>query len=114
MEKRGRYLDFRMFEGPESPEVEEEWNRFYNTEHAPVVVKYRSGVIRAYRYVAVEREEGAPKYITIYEMETSDAMSREKSTEGYEKALHTPWYKKMLPHFRRTGHGVYRQIYPEE
>ncbi len=101
-----------MFEGPKDSEVEEEWNRFYNEEHAPIVVKYRKDVIRAYRYVAIERNGEAPKYLTLYEMEVPDAMSRE--TEQGKKALDTDWYRKMQPHFRRTGVGTYKQIYPEE
>lgn len=118
--KKGKYLQVFMFEGPEDPEVEEEWNRFYNKEHAPVIVKYVPGVIRAYRYVAIERGERAPKYITIYEMETPEALSRRterlsSKSKEFEKAFHTDWYKKMQQHFRSLfGSSVYRQIYPEE
>ena len=114
VKKRGKYLNIRMFEGPKDLDIEEEWNRFYNVEHAPAVVHYRDEVIRAYRYVAIEQEGEAPKYITIYELGTPDAMSYEKRTEEGEKALLTEWYRKMKPHFRRKGFGTYKQIYPEE
>jgi len=109
MAKRGKYLQIRLFDGPEDPKIEEEWNRFYDIEHAPLVVKNSPGVIRAYRYVAVEKEGTAPKYITVYEMENPDAMNSKK----IEKIIQTEWYKKMQLHFRRTGLGTYKQIYPE-
>ncbi|MFH0897703.1 MAG: hypothetical protein V1850_06635 [Candidatus Bathyarchaeota archaeon] len=110
MAKKGKYLQIRLFEGPENSKIDEEWNRFYNTEHAPLVVKNSPRVIRAYRYVAIEKEGVAPKYITIYEMENPGAMSDKK----IEKIIHTDWYQKMQPHFRRTGVGTYKQIYPED
>ena len=110
MEKKGRYLRVHMFEGPEDPDVEEEWNRLYNAEHVPLVVKNRPKVIRAYRYVAVERDGVAPKYLTVYELETPVRATPPE----VEKIIRTHWSTKMQPNCRDTGHGVYRQIYPEE
>jgi hypothetical protein len=114
MEKKGKYIQLYMFEAPENQEMEEDWNENYNMEHIPLVLKFRSGVIRAYRYAAIEREGEAPKYMTLYEMEIPDAMSREKRPKELEKALNKDWYRKVQQHYRGTGRGSYKQIYPEE
>ena len=108
------YIYFQ--EGPEDPELEEEWNRFYNTQHAPIEVRGRSQVIRAYRYVALEKKGVAPKYLTIYEMETADGLSKEDETKELEQAHDTEWFRKIggYTKLRGTGQGNYMQIYPEE
>ena len=117
MERKGKYLRVYMFEGPEDLVMEEEWNKYYNKEHAPIVVKHTPEVIRAYRYVAIKKEGNVPKYLTIYEMRTPDAMSSEKTAKERQKALDTEWFRKIGETWKRgrnIGRGDYKQIYPEE
>ena len=99
-----------MFEGPDNPEVEQDWNKLYTAEHVPLVLENRSEVIRVYRYVAIEREGEAPKYLTIYELKTPIR----SITLEVEQQIRNHRSMKMQPHSRDTGHGVYRQIYPED
>ncbi len=117
MESKGRYLRVYMFEGPEDKAAEKEWNTYYNGEHAPIVVKNTPDVVMAYRYVAIRREGNVPKYLTVYEMRTPDAMSDEKTAKKRQKALDTEWFRKMGKTWkqgRNLGRGDYKQIYPEE
>ena len=117
MARKGKFMRVYMFEGPEDKAMEKEWNNYYNKEHAPIVVKHAPNVIRAYRYVAMERDGKAPKYLTIYEMSTPDAMSDEKSVKERHKALDTEWFRRIgetWKQSRNIGYGDYKQIYPEE
>ena len=116
MERKGKFLRVYMFEGPDDPVMEEDWNEYYNKEHAPIVVKNTPEVIRAYRYVAIKKEGNVPKYLTIYEMRTHDAMSDESTAEERHKALNTEWFRKIRETWkqgRNLGRGDYKQIYPE-
>jgi hypothetical protein len=110
MEKRGKYLRVYLFDGPDDPKVEEEWNKIYDAEHVPLVVHHRSEVIRGYRYVALEREGNAPKYLTVYEL---DSPEQTITPEGAEQ-IRTHHITRLTMPSRGTGRGVYRQIYPEE
>ena len=47
------------------PEVEEEFNEWYNTEHIPALIKVE-GAISGQRYVS---EDGPLKYMAIYEVD---------------------------------------------
>lgn len=117
MERKGKYLRVYMFEGPVDPGMEKEWNKYYNEEHAPIVVKHTPEVIRAYRYVAIEREGNVPKYLTIYEMRTPDAMSDAKTARERHRALDTERFRKIGETWKKSrnvGRGDYKQIYPEE
>ncbi len=55
------------------PQVEDQWNRWYDEEHLPEIVAcpgFRSGQ----RYVATEAD-GARAYVTIYELDGPEALA---------------------------------------
>ena len=63
------------------PELEEEWNTWYNEKHVPQVIKFK-GFKRATRYkiaYGILGDEGKyPNYLTVYEFENRQA------AEAYE------------------------------
>ena len=88
-----------------APEAEAEFNEWYNKEHVPQIVGI-AGVLSGRRYQATE---GKPKYIAIYEMADEKVWSGKEFTEVRENP--TQWSKKMIPLFRNTQIGVFRQIF---
>ena len=59
----------------EDPAREGELNVWYDNVHLPEVCR-APGVKRASRYEIVERSEGYPDYLTIYELETDDGLQK--------------------------------------
>ena len=94
------------------PEIEAEWNHWYDTRHIAERLKI-PGFSSVRRFVAME---GEPKYLTVYELaDVSVLMSedylklrdRESSLPPSSFEIQTP----KLPNFAR---GLYEQIYPEK
>ncbi len=85
-----------------SPEMEEEFDRWYNEEHIPLLLKV-PGVLWAKR--GKNTGEGQ-KYIAIYEHETADV----QKTEAYRRALETEWAKKIRPHLRNFMREIYENL----
>lgn len=86
-------------------EYEAEFNAWYNQEHIPQLL----GVPRfltARRYQAVE---GKPKYIALYELTDENVLKGDAFRAVRESP--TPWSKRMMPQFRNTQRGVFRQIF---
>jgi len=88
-----------------APEIEEEFNAWYDTEHVPerlIVPGFLSGL----RFTAVE---GLPKYLALYDLTGEDVLK----TDTYLKLLKpgTPWTRRITPNFRNTSRCVYRQIF---
>lgn len=85
------------------PEWEEDFNRWYDEEHVPALLKvpgYRSGT----RWVAVE---GEPKYMAFWEIDSMEAyLSKE-----HDEAVNTPWTERGAPH-RTIQMSFYEQIFP--
>lgn len=52
-----------------APAVEKEWNQWYDQVHLPEILRV-PGFLSGRRYRAVE---GAPKYMTLYELESVQA-----------------------------------------
>ena len=67
-------------------------------------------MIKAFLYVAIEREGNAPKYLTVYEL---DSPEQTITPEGAEQ-IRTHHRIRLTMPSRSTGRGVYRQIYPKE
>jgi antibiotic biosynthesis monooxygenase (ABM) superfamily enzyme len=88
-----------------APEAEAEFNEWYNKEHVLQIVGI-PGVLSGRRF---EAAEGKPKYIAIYEMADEKVWNGDAFKEVREKP--TQWSKKMLPLFRNTQIGVFRQIF---
>ena len=83
-------------------EVEEDWNRWYNTIYVPNYEKV-PGVIRGRRYRAVS---GTPTYLTMYEFE-HPRVSESAAWEQQRDA--TPINERMRRHMRHApgSPGVY-------
>ena len=75
-----------------APEMEEEFNRWYDEEHVPNLLAV-PGVISGKR--AVNTGDG-PKYIAIYEHENINV----RQTEAYRKAVNTEWTRKIDPYLK--------------
>ena len=87
------------------PEVEAEFNEWYDKEHVPerlAVPGFLSGI----RYTAVE---GEPKYLALYELDDENVLK----SDAYMKVSKspTPWTQKIVKHFRNMARREYRQIF---
>jgi hypothetical protein len=85
-----------------APEVEAEFNEWYNTEHIPQLASV-PGVIMARRFrgtVSLQPtglSRGANrKYVALYHLESPDI----QATPAWKNAANTPWTEKLRPHFR--------------
>ncbi|EED80752.1 predicted protein [Postia placenta Mad-698-R] len=79
------------------PEFEEEFNKWYDEEHIPLLAKVR-GWIRSRRFrlkdwghMGVEVTKEPPKYFAVHEWATLDGTR----SEEYRAALESPWTKRM-------------------
>ncbi len=84
------------------PEVEEEFNRWYDQEHIPNLLAV-PGILWAKR--AINTGKG-PKYIAVYEHESIDV----QHTEAYKKAVNTDWTRKLTPYFLKMERDVYELL----
>ena len=83
------------------PEMEDEFNRWYNEEHLPGLLKV-PGVLWAKRGI----NAGSPKYIAVYEHENMDV----QRSEAYRKATQTEWTRKIEPHLFNKERNVYELL----
>jgi hypothetical protein len=88
-----------------APEVEAEFNEWYNSEHIPQLMGV-PGFLSGRRYQAVD---GKPKYLAIYELTDGDVLKSDAFRQVRENP--TTWTKKMLPQFRNTQRGIFEQIF---
>ncbi|MDF3319941.1 SDR family oxidoreductase [Rhodococcus sp. C3V] len=90
-------------QGDIDPANEEEFNRWFDTEHLPERANC-PGFLSARRFQAVD---GAPKYLAIYEAENLGVLD----TDDY-RAMKTPsdWQKKIAPHLTQSSRRVYTEI----
>ena len=88
-DKKGRGLLMVYTDVP--PEVEDEFNRWYNEEHIPERLAI-PGVLNAARYVALQ---GGPKHLACYELTEPEAWS----SPEWQKWLTNPteWSRRMSP-----------------
>ena len=75
-----------------APEVEAEFNEWYDTEHIPQLSAV-PGVIMARRFRATSANR---KYVALYHLESPEV----QATQAWKNAANTPWTEKMRPHFR--------------
>ncbi len=61
------------------PEIEEEWNRWYNETHAPMLFAFPK-MKKATRYKRIGGDETLPRYLAVYEFED------EKDVDEYMKS----------------------------
>jgi hypothetical protein len=82
-----------------APEMEEEFNRWYNEEHIPLLLRV-PGVLWAKRGVNVGEGQ---KYIAVYEHESVEV----QKTPAYQNALETDWTHKIRPYLRNFNREIY-------
>ncbi len=86
------------------PEVEDDFNRVYDEEHVPGILKV-PGVLAARRYET--STEGQPKYLALYEVEDPDL----PSSPAFRKAADSGvWPTQIRPHTKNRRHIVYKLI----
>lgn len=85
-----------------TPEMEEEFNRWYNEEHLPLLLNV-PGVLSGKR--AVNTGSGL-KYIAVYEHEHLDV----QKTPAYQAVLQTEWAQKIRPHMLNLTREVYEAL----
>jgi len=88
-----------------APEAEAEFNQWYDTEHLPQLLSV-PGFLAGRRYQAVE---GAPRYITIYDLVDADVYRSAAFLKIRESP--TPWTKKMIPQLRDLRRAAFRRIF---
>jgi hypothetical protein len=74
------------------PEIEDEYNAWYNEEHIPALLQV-PGVLAARRFGIVG---GTHRHLAIYHL----AGPQVESSQAWKDAVATPWTAKMRPHFR--------------
>ena len=84
-----------------APEVEEAFNRWYDTVHVPALLRC-PGWLSARRYVVLD---GGPKYMAIYEIAGAWAYE----TEEFER---TRGFGEFEEHIRNFSRMRCAQIYP--
>lgn len=106
--KKGRGLLMVFTDVP--PEVEDEYNKWYNEEHIPERLSI-PGVLSAARYEALQ---GGPKHLAAYELDNPETYN----TDIWQRLLANPteWSKKMSPTVVATKfiRNLYRMIYPDD
>lgn len=92
-----------------SPDVEDEFNRWYDQEHIPERLSI-PGVLSAARYVALG---GGPKYLACYELSGPEAWHSPEWQHWLTNP--TEWSQRMSPSVVATTYirNLYRLIYPE-
>lgn len=75
-----------------NPEVEDEFNKWYNEEHIPML-SVVSGVWCARRFRATD---SPLKYVALYHVAAPEVVS----SDEWKKAANTPWTERMRPHMR--------------
>jgi hypothetical protein len=90
------------------PQVEEEFNAWYDTQHLPQLLEI-PGFLDAARYVAVK---GGPKYLAAYELESADVLQRPEFVDRQRP----PWDRRMSPTVvgKNFARIVGQQIYPPD
>ena len=88
-----------------APEFEAEFNQWYDTEHVPQLLGV-PGFLNAWRYQAVE---GKPKYLAIYELADENVLKGDAFRQVRDNP--TQWSRKIIPQFRNTQVGGFRQIF---
>jgi hypothetical protein len=88
------------------PEIEADFNDWYNREHLPDRILRMPGFVRGRRYVSVSRNAsaGAPKYLTYYDLQdTTFMLSDAHSALRRQRPVRDRWF---VPKFINTIKGI--------
>ena len=93
------------------PEIETDWNNWYDTKHIPDRLNVESGFLSARRFVAIE---GEPKYLTLYDLASIDALRSKAYLELRDREASLPKgsFEAMTHRLPNYSLGLYKQIYP--
>jgi hypothetical protein len=81
-----------MFAMNVPPEVEAEYNTWFNDEHIPALSAV-TGCLCARRF---KMAGGTHRYLAVYHLSSPEV----QASDAWKKAAGTPWTAKMRPHFR--------------
>jgi hypothetical protein len=88
-------------------EHEAAFNRIYDTEHVPEILKV-PGVRACSRYVVeTTNREGMPRYLAVYELDSPDVVNSPAWRDASEKG---DWAPKIRPHTINRSHTIMRRI----
>ncbi len=92
------------------PELEAEWNRWYETQHIPSRLRM-PGFLSARRYVAIE---GKPKYLTLYDLASAEALKSDAYQKLKEKESNLPpdSFEALVPKFPNLRADLYERVDP--
>jgi hypothetical protein len=100
-----RYLYLVMMDV--EPEKEADFNRVYDTEHIPALLRV-PGVLSATRYRTAT--DGVPRYAALYEIENPDV----PQSEAFQRAANSgEWPVGIRPHTHNHKRIVYTRIEPK-
>jgi len=87
-----------------SPELEKEFNDWYDTEHVPLLMRV-PGWMASRRFIRIQGN--APKYLALYELESPAVLDRSE----HEATHKTEWYRRLRPHFENFSALLYERLY---
>jgi hypothetical protein len=82
-----------------APEIEDEFNAWYSTEHLPRLAAIR-GVMCARRFRAID---GSSRYVAVYHLESAET----HRCPEWQSANATPWTQRLRPLFLRPQSFVF-------
>ena len=92
-----------------TPDQEEAFNRWYNTEHAPEVLRFQ-GAVMARRYKAIMGEDQY-QYLALYEFENEEAFQRFREG-GYLAMLKKHYDEQPFGQISKRAPSAYVQVWP--
>ncbi len=87
-------------------ELDDEFNRIYNTEHVPFIAKV-PGVLGVQRYVLERPNAGVQRYATVYRVDSPDLP---QTPEWKAASAQGEWASKIRPHTSNAKLSMFRAI----
>ncbi|MCH2501340.1 MAG: hypothetical protein MK126_00670 [Dehalococcoidia bacterium] len=101
----GEYAYLVMMDIP--AELEDEFNRVYDTQHVPNIVK-APGVNGCVRYkVESTNKEGMARYAALYDIDSPDVPTSKGWVTESEKG---DWASQIRPHATNRSHTIYKKV----
>ncbi len=91
-----------------TPDQEEAFNRWYNTEHAPDVLRFK-GALSARRYKAIMGEDRY-QYLAVYEFESEETFRRFLDSEHLARLKRE--YDVAFGTVSERARAAYVQVWP--
>ena len=101
----GNYAYLVMMDIP--AELEDEFNRIYDTQHVPNIVK-AEGVNGCVRYkVESTNKEGMARYAALYDIDSPDVPQSKGWITESEKG---DWAPNIRPYATNRSHTIYKKV----